>query len=134
VAVHTVVLVGYSQHCLLRVRNVSCKVAGSLGTFTDLEYSSGFLNPHTQTNKKTTNSVALVRDRSIATERPPLVGEGSANFWGWRVLRGKRNGSPWPYSRLSRPEPLLYLPSSSSIVLTRLSGHSSISTTSQKMW
>jgi hypothetical protein len=28
-----------------------------------------------------TNSVALVRERTIATERPPLVGEISANFW-----------------------------------------------------
>jgi hypothetical protein len=28
------------------------------------------------------NSVALVRDRTIPTERPPLVGEVSANFCG----------------------------------------------------
>jgi hypothetical protein len=27
-----------------------------------------------------TNSVALVRERTIPTERPPLVGEVSANF------------------------------------------------------
>jgi hypothetical protein len=26
------------------------------------------------------NSVALVRERTIPTERPPLVGEASANF------------------------------------------------------
>jgi hypothetical protein len=32
------------------------------------------------------------------TERPPLVGEVSENFWGLRVLRGKCNGSPRPYS------------------------------------
>jgi hypothetical protein len=30
---------------------------------------------------ETTNSVALVRERTIPTERPPLVGEISANFW-----------------------------------------------------
>jgi hypothetical protein len=41
-----------------------------------------------------------------------------------------RNGSPWPYCRLSRPEPLLFLPSSSSIALTRLSGPCSRPTTS----
>ena len=35
---------------------------------------------HSQTNK--TNSVALVRTRTIPTERPPLVGEVSANFCG----------------------------------------------------
>jgi hypothetical protein len=29
-----------------------------------------------------TNSVALVRDQTIPTERPPLVGEVSANFCG----------------------------------------------------
>jgi hypothetical protein len=38
------------------------------------------------------------------------------------------------YSRLSRPEPLLYLPSSSSVVLTRLSGPLSRPTTCQKIW
>jgi hypothetical protein len=28
------------------------------------------------------NSVAIVRKRTIPTERPPLVGEDSANLWG----------------------------------------------------
>jgi hypothetical protein len=35
-----------------------------------------------QNNNKTTNSVALVRKQTIPTERPPLVGEVSANFSG----------------------------------------------------
>jgi hypothetical protein len=44
-----------------------------------------------QTNELT-NSVALVRERTIPTERPPLVGEVSANFCGkrgvaWSVRR-----------------------------------------------
>jgi hypothetical protein len=47
---------------------------------------------------------------------------------------GQRNGSLRPYSRLSGPEPLLFLPSSSSIVLTRLSGPCSRLTTAQKIW
>ena len=34
-----------------------------------------------QTNKQT-NSVALVRERTIPTERPPPVGDVSANFCG----------------------------------------------------
>jgi hypothetical protein len=38
------------------------------------------LNKYQQT--KTTNSVALVRKRTIPTERPPLVGEVSDNFSG----------------------------------------------------
>ena len=42
------------------------------------------------------NSVALVRERTIPTERPPPVGEVSANFAGRGVSRGQRNGSPWP--------------------------------------
>jgi hypothetical protein len=50
-----------------------------------------------------TNSVSWVR------ERPPLVGEVSVNFCGCRVSRGQRNGSPLPYSGISRPEPVLFL-------------------------
>jgi hypothetical protein len=41
------------------------------------------------------NSMAWVRERTIPTERPPLVGEVSANSCGLR-----------PYSRLSRPRPV----------------------------
>jgi hypothetical protein len=76
------------------------------------------LDTHAALSIKQINSVALACERSIPTERPPLVGEVSAN-----VLRiEERNGSLWPYSRFSRPEPLLILPSSFSVVLTRLSG------------
>jgi hypothetical protein len=35
-----------------------------------------------ENTKKKTNSGALVRQRTILTERPPLVGEVSANFSG----------------------------------------------------
>jgi hypothetical protein len=38
--------------------------------------------------------VALVRKQTTPTERPPLVGEISANLCGQRVSRGQRNGSP----------------------------------------
>jgi hypothetical protein len=41
------------------------------------------------------NSVALVRERTIPTERPPFVGEVSANFCGHAVSRGQRGGSLW---------------------------------------
>jgi hypothetical protein len=50
-----------------------------------------------------TYSVALVRKQTIPTERPPLVGGVSANFCGYRVPRGQRDRSLWPYSRISRP-------------------------------
>jgi hypothetical protein len=33
---------------------------------------------------QSTNSVTLVRERTILAERPPLVGEVSANFCGYR--------------------------------------------------
>jgi hypothetical protein len=49
---------------------------------------------------KKENSVALVRERTISTERPPLVGEVSAKFCGKKVSRGQRSGSPRPYSRV----------------------------------
>jgi hypothetical protein len=54
-----------------------------------------------------TYSVALVRKRTILTERPPLVDEVSANFCRQRVPRGQRDRSLRLYSRISRPN-LLY--------------------------
>jgi hypothetical protein len=43
-------------------------------------------------------------------------------------------GATWSaYSRLSRPEPVLFLPSSSSVVFARLSGPRS-RPSSQKIW
>jgi hypothetical protein len=39
---------------------------------------------HNRRYENITNSVALVRERSIPTERPPLVSEVSANFCGYR--------------------------------------------------
>jgi hypothetical protein len=52
--------------------------------------------------------MVLVRERTIPTERPPLVGEVIANFCGERVPRGQRDGSLRPYSQISRQEPLLF--------------------------
>jgi hypothetical protein len=54
------------------------------------------------------NSVVWVRERTIPTERPQLFDEVIANFCGWRVSRGQRDGSLRPYFRFSRPEPLLF--------------------------
>jgi hypothetical protein len=65
--------------------------------------------------------MVLVRERTVPAERPPLVGEVNANFparWCYVVSMTD------PYGRILgfyRPEPLLFLPSSS-IVPTRLSG------------
>jgi hypothetical protein len=85
------------------------------------------------TKKTKLNSVAWVRERTIPNEWSPLVGEVRACFWGQRASRGQSDGFLRPYSRLSRPEPLLFLPGSSSVVLMRLSGACSRPTT-QKIW
>jgi hypothetical protein len=45
------------------------------------------------------NSVALVRERTIPTERPSLVGEVNANFWGYKMLNCQHNVSLRPCSR-----------------------------------
>ena len=79
--------------------------------------------------------MALVRERTIPTERPPLVGEVSANFCGQR-------GVTWSAQRF--PTAILtsifwtgaatFYSTSSSIDLTRLSGPRSRTTTTQKIW
>ena len=48
------------------------------------------------------NSVALVRVRTIPTERPPPVGEVSANFCGWR-------GVTWSAQRIPTAVNLCFL-------------------------
>jgi hypothetical protein len=82
-------------------------------------------NPDVQYCLHMSASLVLIQSQMNPSERPPQVGEGSAKFCSAAYpLR--------PYSRFSRPEPLLFLTSSSSIVLTRLSGARSRPTT-QKM-
>jgi hypothetical protein len=76
------------------------------------------------------NSVALDWERTIPTERPPLVGEVSVNF----ADCGCRGGTVRPYSRLSRLKLLLYLPSSSSVVLTRTAKFHTIEIGSPSDW
>jgi hypothetical protein len=65
-------------------------------------------------------------DRRLSTKLVPTLADRG-------VPHGQRDGSLRPYSRISRPKPLLFLPSSS-VVLTRLRGPRSRPTTSQKMW
>jgi hypothetical protein len=67
-------------------------------------------------------------------ERLPLVGRVSSNFCGYRMPCGQRGGSLRPYSRFSRPKPLLFLQSTSSIVLTMASRPRSRPNTSNKIW
>ena len=69
------------------------------------------------------NSVALVRERTIPTERPPPVGEVSANFCGQRGVMWSAQRVPTAVNLCFLDlEPLLFFYSSSSSVdLTRLS-------------
>jgi hypothetical protein len=69
----------------------------------------------------------LPRDRCLSTK---LV----LTFLLIEVPRGQRDGCLRPYSRLSRPEQILFVLSSSSVVLTRLSGPRCRPTTFQKIW
>jgi hypothetical protein len=66
-------------------------------------------------------------DRRLLTKLVPTFADRG-------VSRSQRNGSSRLYFRFSRPEPLLFLPSSSSIALTGLSGPHSRPTASQKIW
>jgi hypothetical protein len=66
------------------------------------------------------NTVAWVCERTIPTERPSAK---LVPTFADRRCHG-----------LSRPEPLLFLPSRSSIVLTRLCGPRFRPITSQKIW
>jgi hypothetical protein len=80
-------------------------------------------------------SVTLARKRTLPTERPPLVGEVSAKFLRIEVVA-------WSAQRILMavnlgfldPEPLLFRSSSSSVIVTSLSGPRSRPTTSQKIW
>jgi hypothetical protein len=82
------------------------------------------------TKTKKLNSVTLVREPAIPTERQPLVGEVSANFCEHRVWRSQHDGSLGLYYRFSRTQALLFLSSGCSVVLTRPSGPRSRPTTS----
>jgi hypothetical protein len=78
--------------------------------------------------------MVLVRKRTLPTERRPHVRKVSANFFADRGCRVVSATDPHGrYSRFSRPEPLLFIPSRSSIVLTWLSGPRSRPIISQKI-
>jgi hypothetical protein len=82
-----------------------CSVNQALNSFICVLINDMF---HLTKLKTKLNSMVWVRERTIPTERPPLVGEVIVNFCGLRVPRGQRDGSLRPYSRYSRQEPLLF--------------------------
>jgi hypothetical protein len=80
------------------------------------------------------NSMVWVRERTIPTERPPLVGEVIAKCWrieaatwsAWRIFTAVFS--------VFYTGAATFLSSSSSVVLTRLSGPRYRPTVSQKIW
>jgi hypothetical protein len=79
--------------------------------------------------------MTLVRKQTIPTERPPLIGEVSAYFCGIEGVASSAQRIPTAINLdFLDPEPLLFHSSSSSVTLTRLSGHRSRPTTSQTIW
>jgi hypothetical protein len=91
--------------------------------------------PTPNNNNNNNNSVALVCERTIPTKRPPLVSDVSANFLRIEVCRVVSVTDP--YDRILGfldQRRYFFLPSSISIVLTRLSGLRSRPTTSLKIW
>jgi hypothetical protein len=59
---------------------------------------------------KTKTKLRGLSPRTNYTDRATApVGEVTANFCWWRVTCGQRDGFLRPYSRFSRPEPLLYM-------------------------
>jgi hypothetical protein len=64
----------------INVSSVFCSVSNLFVTIYDKKNTVSQLND--KQRKKQTNSAVLVRKRTIPTERPPHVGEVSANFFG----------------------------------------------------
>jgi hypothetical protein len=88
-----------------------------------VKYTAVFLTPWPEP----ASELYRPSDRRLSTKLVPT-------FCGWRVTHGQRDASLRPYSGISRPELLLFLSNSSSVVLTRLSEPRSRPITSQKIW
>jgi hypothetical protein len=79
--------------------------------------------------------MALLGKRTIPTERPPLVGEVSANFFRIEGVEWSMQRIPTAVNlRFLDPEALLFHSRSPSVILTRLCGPRYKTTTFQKKW
>jgi hypothetical protein len=107
-----------ARYCVCVFRAEECPYNVSLNA----EANEEALCPTGSTWAKRLNSVAWVRERTIPTERPPLVKEVGTN------------GSLRQYYWFSGLQPLLFLSSSFSIVFTKLSGSHFRPITSRKVW
>ena len=80
------------------------------------------------------NSVSLVRERTIPTERPPPVGEVSANIYGQRGVTWSAQRIPTAINHCFLTGAATFYSSSSSVDLTRLSGPRSRHTTTHNSY
>jgi hypothetical protein len=80
---HAVTIVCHTETCVKRGEHKHKSMQQQLGnSLKDLaNVNGGAVVP--VLNSPQTNSVAWVRERTIPTERPPLVSEVSGNFCGW---------------------------------------------------
>jgi hypothetical protein len=123
-----------SQSVMITVQSipVRCNERNSFGCIRDCYSPKVFapieLKSDKQTKKQTPWSQSASELYRQSNRR--LLAKLVPTFEDRGVPRCQRDGSLRRYSRISRPKPLLFLPSSSSIVLTRLSGPRS---TSQKI-
>jgi hypothetical protein len=112
--IHTVVSRNYNE--ILRVNSIEFAVQQS----------------STKSNKQTSWPESASELYRPSNRR--LSAKLLSSFANRGVSHSQRGGSLRPDSRFSRPEPLLFLPSSSSFVLKRTSGPRSRHTTSQEIW
>jgi hypothetical protein len=83
----------------------------------------------------TETALLLFRKRTTPKKRPPLDGEISANCCGEKGYPVVSASGPYCLqSRFYKPEPLLFHSSSSTVILTNLSGPRSALIASQKIW
>jgi hypothetical protein len=87
-----------------------------------------------QTRKQHKTPWLSVRKWTIPTDWPPRPGKLVPTSAGKACCVDNARGPYDGYTQFYRPEPLLFLPSSFSIILTRLSGPRSTPTTSRKIW
>jgi hypothetical protein len=84
--------------------------------------------------ESSSNSATLVRERTVWTERPPLVGEVSASFSGYRDAAWSVQQIPSALITVFQTGDVTFSFNGSSVVVTSLSGPRSRSATAQKIW
>jgi hypothetical protein len=123
-------LLSASQHHVPTCASANYEVSLLLGTWIRGRMVSLLRRVISKYSTKT-NSVVISQLANWTDRATAAADEFNADFSGQRVLRGQCNGSLRPLISVCRPKAQLLLPSSSSLILTRLRGSRSRSTTSK---